>query len=770
MINIMKINLIILLNFFFILNNYAQVWQWDTPYPNGFYKNDIAFNNSTNGWIVGNYGLLMHWSGKEWIKIESGSKENLYAINILSDTNIYVSGDRGTILHYNGTKWTSSTISSNALLSLYFVNSKNGWAVSELGEIFYYNGINWNKQTSPVTTRLNSVYFKDSTHGWAVGKEGKILFYNGTSWSVQYTTLTALNDISFNNTQGWCVGNAGTIYIYDGINWVLSSKFTQSNIKSVSLFNDNTAWLSCYGRNMLYHYNGTKWDSIPSHEILTFIFSENNTGWGVAYGIYTIKNNTVSEFYENNMPDDLLYNSINSLYMLDSVNGWAVGNQHRIFQRSKDGWKLDTISLTSKITLKDVCFTNQNNGWIAASHSKLIEYKNGNWITHTMSDLVNYNSLYFIDSSHGWVVGDYGKIQKYNGYEWIDQSSIAKCLYSVFMLDTLTGWAVGDEVITKYDGTNWVADNTYWGMSFTSVYMIDKQNGWAVGSINSTFESVLFHYDGKSWERVWLDYSEQPKTNQSFKKVYMLNKDCGYLVGAGGYVAKFNGNKWIKQPDEFNQTIIDIRYTKDDRMWLSCYGGVLFSTKLTCINSDTIYSKKYLINNNPSNDISASIIDSCFIDLSINIDSAYISNVLLLNDTTLKIEWSCWQNGTKTIFFSNVIFKQTGWNHIFQPTVCSTPKYSQNLLTFVDAVNIVITEISAKDKTKINIIPNPASNSIIITGLTIPQTIEIVNSIGQLVYSTQMTEEINISNLEHGLYFVKVKTDNGIIIKKFIKQ
>jgi hypothetical protein len=67
--------------------------------------------------------------------------------------------------------------------------------------------------------------------------------------------------------------------------------------------------------------------------------------------------------------------------------------------------------------------------------------------------------------------------------------------------------------------------------------------------------------------------------------------------------------------------------------------------------------------------------------------------------------------------------------------------------------------------------PNPASNDLTVdfeTQNSSAVTISLVNSVGQLVYSNDLgiisgkkSTKINVSGLESGMYFVKVKTDNG---------
>jgi hypothetical protein len=87
----------------------------------------------------------------------------------------------------------------------------------------------------------------------------------------------------------------------------------------------------------------------------------------------------------------------------------------------------------------------------------------------------------------------------------------------------------------------------------------------------------------------------------------------------------------------------------------------------------------------------------------------------------------------------------------------------------------VIIPNSIKDISKagFTIAPNPASNQINITAQSDFNTVEIVNFLGQTVL-TQMNNSnkaiIDVSNLTNGVYFVRILSNNGISVQKFVKQ
>ncbi len=75
-------------------------------------------------------------------------------------------------------------------------------------------------------------------------------------------------------------------------------------------------------------------------------------------------------------------------------------------------------------------------------------------------------------------------------------------------------------------------------------------------------------------------------------------------------------------------------------------------------------------------------------------------------------------------------------------------------------------------KNTIKIAPIPAENFIQIHGLENKSTLEIIDLTGKQIAQFEITKKqaIDISKLKAGVYFAKVITPNGTIIKKFIKR
>jgi len=76
-------------------------------------------------------------------------------------------------------------------------------------------------------------------------------------------------------------------------------------------------------------------------------------------------------------------------------------------------------------------------------------------------------------------------------------------------------------------------------------------------------------------------------------------------------------------------------------------------------------------------------------------------------------------------------------------------------------------------KTTFNIFPNPSQGNITITSETVFNTVEMINFLGQTVLSQQCnTNELSLdlSNLNNGIYFVRITSENGVAVQKFVKN
>jgi len=83
-------------------------------------------------------------------------------------------------------------------------------------------------------------------------------------------------------------------------------------------------------------------------------------------------------------------------------------------------------------------------------------------------------------------------------------------------------------------------------------------------------------------------------------------------------------------------------------------------------------------------------------------------------------------------------------------------------------------EVGIKEKTNaFLIVPNPATKDITIRANSSFSKVEVLSFLGQVVMKQQNTNDeltLDVSLLTNGVYFVRIATENGTSVKKFVKQ
>ena len=98
------------------------------------------------GWVTGKNVLLRRDKGR-WVATE-GSYRRLHSIDMLSQDEGWIVGNFGTILHWNGTIWNPvenpAQERQQRLRSVSFSSPENGWVLDfTTGTIWHYDGKAW---------------------------------------------------------------------------------------------------------------------------------------------------------------------------------------------------------------------------------------------------------------------------------------------------------------------------------------------------------------------------------------------------------------------------------------------------------------------------------------------------------------------------------------------------------------------------------------------------------------------------------------------------
>ncbi|MDR0206208.1 MAG: T9SS type A sorting domain-containing protein [Bacteroidales bacterium] len=163
-----------------------------------------------------------------------------------------------------------------------------------------------------------------------------------------------------------------------------------------------------------------------------------------------------------------------------------------------------------------------------------------------------------------------------------------------------------------------------------------------------------------------------------------------------------------------------------------------------------------------------------------NLSAAYTE------DCKAELSWTASANAHSYKVFRNAEHKATVTDTFFTDEGLDTLSgYTWRVIAVcpdMDAIEVAISlpackqpHESVKDVTKIafTIVPNPAKDKIEIKSEKEFNKVEIVNFLGQIVLSnTNDTETttIDVSNFNSGVYFVRIISNTGTFIQKFVKQ
>lgn len=78
--------------------------------------------------------------------------------------------------------------------------------------------------------------------------------------------------------------------------------------------------------------------------------------------------------------------------------------------------------------------------------------------------------------------------------------------------------------------------------------------------------------------------------------------------------------------------------------------------------------------------------------------------------------------------------------------------------------------INENQNAELSIYPNPANSILNIQSNNQIQSVELFNIQGQLVAKEGNVNQINVSNLTNGVYMIRIATDNGVKVQKFVKE
>ncbi len=281
---------------------------------------------------------------------------------------------------------------------------------------------------------------------------------------------------------------------------------------------------------------------------------------------------------------------LRDLYFSDDNNGWACGSAGLLLHTPDGGDTWYQVETGTENDLTCLHFFNDKKGVIASLQASIGATsdggKNWQWQKPELLGKGGYLDVFFTDRRNGWLVSNVGTILRTRdgGATWEKQESgTTRHLAAVFFIDAKTGWIISERSVlsTTDGGKNWnktqpdvsLASGTF----FTDIYFIDKQEGWitTTAMASSLWEATATLLHTTDGGRTWAAAPSPPE--KWLKAVIMTDNTTGWLAGSE-HLSYTNdgGATWTARLDSGGDPFVDIVITENNRLYALTFTGKIY--------------------------------------------------------------------------------------------------------------------------------------------------------------------------------------------------
>jgi photosystem II stability/assembly factor-like uncharacterized protein len=264
--------------------------------------------------------------------------------------------------------------------SVFFVSDDEGWITSSSHAEIYRTtdgGKTFEVQTTLYT--CNAIHMLNENVGYAGGASGFIYKTTdgGENWNFFGTMATNLADISFPPTgdTGYACGINGNIWSISNFGVTKMTSNVNGDLYSISFpVTSEEGWVC--GGDVMRHYVHEIWTAAdqdyPSGGFNAIFMVDSLNGWIVGDGGIIAHTSDGKNWFEQTNSST---NSLFDLFFLNTMNGWAIGSGETIIQTSDGGttWNIVGAGLTTN-SLTGIHFTSSTNGYVVGNGKTLLKY------------------------------------------------------------------------------------------------------------------------------------------------------------------------------------------------------------------------------------------------------------------------------------------------------------------------------------------------------------------------------------------------------------
>jgi photosystem II stability/assembly factor-like uncharacterized protein len=401
---------------------------------------------------------------------------------------------------------------------------------------------------------------------------------------------------------------------------------------------------------------------------------------------------------------------------------------------SQRNWTVVNPNTTDNLV--DICFADNNYGWIISSNGTLLRTSDGgeNWNASIIS-YQNLNAIKFVNDNEGWIVGNNGLIIKStdSGVTWFEQPGGQNYgLRNLYFQNNQVGficggdgniWPGGIVLKTSNGGNSWIqVSSSFTSSGLNTIFFINSSTGWTTGNGGDFYKSSD---GGTSWDSIAYFTSEFESWHTATIFWDTLNGvTCGNYHATGNW-----GGEIFKTTDG--------GYT---------WNGIMYTGLLYAIAREPLINSLYIVGENYWN-ADGLIYNSTDGGDSWTQETNPTNNILYsIEITQNQVGWIVGTNGT--------ILKNSNLSSVLTNTVTKYFSLSQNYPNPFNPTTKIKYQLPELSKVKLTIYD------------VLGREVKIL--VNEEKPTGNYEVEFDGTNLPSGIYFYRIEAGNFSATKKFV--
>jgi hypothetical protein len=514
--------------------------------------NGLAVLAPDDVWAVGQGGIVMHFDGVVWKRIDAGITKYLQCVRAFAHGDVWVGGEDG-ISHYDGSSWQKVDPGFTGwIVAMAGTGPEDLWVATDGDILGHRTATGWT--TTPSNSSFAAPWDMHSfspTDAWAAGPSGYLRHWDGNTWTAvpgAYETYSvwgaAPDDV-------WIGGTNGYMYHWDGGTMTTSmSMFSQG-----WFFGDiwgtgpGNVWAAgsrsvSFGVSALrlQHWDGGQWNEVDP---LGGGLALHGSG---ASDIWMAGRRGMLQHWNGSSwsaPRTLTTDTMMGIWAASDTAAFAVDSAGRALRWNGSAW---TAAQTPATFLAAVSGTAADDVWGVGT--AIVHFDGQSWSTLVDNSTVNASSAVWpVSRTEAWTGGDTSFHRHFvNGTpEFVARPSFWQ-VNGMWGSSSSDVWAVG-ATAEHWNGSQWTTVDTGNGSNgeLLAIWGSSASNVWAVGRTGK-----IVRYNGLGWS------VPTSPTTDDLRAVWGAGPNEVYVAAFTGKIWVWNGSVWTAQDSgagdrQFNQ-------------------------------------------------------------------------------------------------------------------------------------------------------------------------------------------------------------------------